>query len=56
MFQRVVHLDLRPLLQKYPRELGNYLDDLWIVTKRDAAGQKLHEQITHEVLQLLEEK
>ena len=32
------------------------MDDLWIVTKRDAAGQKLHEQITHEVLQLLEEK
>ena len=49
-FQRVVHLDLRPLLQKYPRELGNYLDDLWIVTKKDAAGQKLHEQITHEIL------
>ena len=52
----MVHLDLRPLLQKYPRELGNYLDDLWIVTKKDAARQKLHEQITHEVLQLLVEK
>ena len=47
---------LWPLLQKYPRELENYLDDLWIVTKKDTAGQKLHEQITHEVLQLLEEK
>ena len=55
MFQRVVYLDLRPLLQKYPRKLGNYLDDLWIITKKDTARQKLHEQITHEVLQLLEE-
>ena len=26
------------------------------MTKRDAARQKLHEQITHKVLQLLEEK
>ena len=39
-FQRVVHLDLWPLLQKYPRKLGNYLDDLWIITKKDAARQK----------------
>ena len=31
------------------------MDDLWIVTKKDAARQKLHKQITHEVLQLLEE-
>ena len=30
------------------------MDDLWIITKKDAARQKLHEQITHEVLQLLE--
>ena len=30
-FQRVVHQDLEPLLQKYPREFGNYLNDTWIV-------------------------
>jgi hypothetical protein len=54
-FQRMVHLDLCPLLQKYPWELGNYLDDVWIVTKKDAPGCALHRQITHKLLQLLEE-
>jgi hypothetical protein len=54
-FQRVVYLDLHPLLQKYPQELGNYLDDVWIVTKKNAPRCALHKQITHELLQLLEE-
>jgi hypothetical protein len=54
-FQRVVYLDLCPLLQKYPWELGNYLDNIWIVTKKYAHGCALYKQITHELLQLLEE-
>ena len=31
-FQRVIHQDLRPILQKYPQNVGNYLDDVWVVT------------------------
>jgi hypothetical protein len=54
-FQRVVYLDLHPLLQKYPWELGNYLDNIWIIIKKDAYGRALYKQITHKLLQLLEE-
>src|ERR1700716_811405 len=31
-FQRIMHRDFRPLLQKYPENLGNYMDDWWIAT------------------------
>ena len=55
-FQRVIAEDLRPILQKYPRNTGNYLDDVWVVTKKNEEGRKLHEQINHELLKLLEEK
>ena len=55
-FQRTMHRDLEPLLQKYPRNLDNYLDDIWIVTKKDQEGKRLHQQITHQLLDLLEDK
>jgi hypothetical protein len=48
--------DLETLLQKYPRNLDNYLDDIWIITKKDQKGRQLHKQMTHELLDLLEEK
>jgi hypothetical protein len=48
--------DLEPLLQKYPRNLDNYLDDIWIVTKKSQDQKRLHKQITHELLDLLKEK
>ena len=55
-FQRVLQTDLQPLLQKYPKEFGNYLDDVWIVTKKNQQGTELHRKITHELFDLLEEK
>ena len=55
-FQRIIHQDLRPILQKYPRAFGNYLDDTWIVTRKTPEGRALHRQITHELFDLLENK
>src|SRR6266403_3331481 len=37
-FQRVMHRDFRPLLQRFPENLGNYMDDWWIATKGDESG------------------
>ena len=42
VFQRAMQRDLRTLLQKYPKEFGNYLDDVWIVTKADKEGTARH--------------
>ena len=56
MFQWVLQTDLQPLLQKYPKEFGNYLDDVWIVTKKNQQGTELHQKITHKLFDLLEEK
>jgi len=45
MFQRVIHQDLQPILQKYPQEVGNYLDEIWIVMKKDKEGRIQHKEI-----------
>ena len=55
-FQRAMQRDLRPLMQKYPKEFGNYLDDIWIVTGNDEQQTKLHRQITEELLEVLKQK
>ena len=55
-FQRVIHQDPWPILQKYPQEVGNYLDDIWIVTKKDEKGRIQHKKIMHKLLDLLEAK
>ena len=55
-FQRIVHQDLEPLFQKYPRSFGNYLDDTWIITDDNQEGVKCHRLITQELLQLLKDK
>ena len=55
-FQRAMQRDLRPLLQKYPKECGNYLDDIWIVTNDDKDGTELHRKIMEELLKILKEK
>ena len=39
-FQRTMHRDFRPLLQKYPENLGNYMDDWWIATANDEEGKE----------------
>ena len=41
-FQRIIHQDLWPILQKYPRNFGNYLNDTWIVTQKNPEGRVLH--------------
>ena len=56
MFQRIIHQDLRPILQKYPKNFGNYLDDTWIVTWKNPEGTALHRRITHELFDLIEKK
>jgi hypothetical protein len=43
------------LLQKYPDELGNYMDDWWIATTDDEEGRKKHREITHAFLDRMEE-
>jgi Reverse transcriptase (RNA-dependent DNA polymerase) len=55
-FQRTMHRDFCALLQKYPENVGNYMDDWWIVTAGDKEGRRLHTQIIHEFLDLMEEK
>ena len=55
-FQRIIHQDLQPILQKYPKNFRNYLDDTWIVTQKTPEGRALHQQITHELFDLLENK
>jgi hypothetical protein len=37
-----MHRDFRSLLQKYPENIGNYMDDWWIATADDKEGRKLH--------------
>jgi hypothetical protein len=54
-FQRTMHRDFCPLLQKYPENLGNYMDDWWIATANDKEGRKLHKQMVHEFLDKMEE-
>ena len=51
-----MHKDFRPLLQKYPENLGNYMDDWWVAMPDDKEGIRLHRQIIHEFLTLMEEK
>jgi hypothetical protein len=47
--------DFAPLLQKYPDELGNYMDDWWIATTDDDKGKRRHKEITHAFLECMEE-
>ena len=41
-FQRMMHRDFRELLQRYPENLGNYMDDWWIATENMPEGIALH--------------
>ena len=55
-FQQLMHKDFQPLLQKYPENLGNYMDDWWVATPDNKEGLELHWQIIHEFLELMKEK
>ena len=54
-FQRTMHRDFRALMQKYPDNIGNYMDDWWIATPDGNEGRRLHQQIVHEFLDQMEE-
>ena len=55
-FQRIIYQDLQPILQIYPKSFGNYLNDTWVIMQKDQEGRALHQQITHELFDLLEKK
>src|ERR1700730_13170266 len=54
-FQRTMNRDFMGLLQQYPDDLGNYMDDWWIATTDDEEGKKRHREITHAFLDRMEE-
>ena len=54
-FQCTMHRDFRALLQKYPDNLGNYMDDWWVATPDGEEGIKLHKEIVHAFLDRMEE-
>ena len=54
-FQRTMHRDFCALLQKYPDNLGNYMDDWWIATPDGEEGVRLHKEIVHAFLDRMEE-
>jgi hypothetical protein len=47
--------DLGPLKQKYPDNFANYMDNVAIGTDDSPEGRKLHEQIIHNFLNILEQ-
>jgi hypothetical protein len=53
--KHTMHRDFANLLQQYPQELGNYMDNWWIATTSDKEGRKQHEQIVHAFLDCMEE-
>ena len=55
-FQGIVQHDFAKVLQKYPRHIFNYMDDFIVATNNTPDGKKLHQQICHEILDLMEEK
>ena len=55
IFQRAMNRDLEPLKQKYPEHFANYMDDVAIGTDDSPSGTKLHEEIVHEFLNILEQ-
>jgi hypothetical protein len=55
IFQRAMNWDLEPLKQKYPDNFANYMDNIAIGTDDSLEGRKLHEQIIHNFLDILEQ-
>ncbi len=53
-FQRMMACEFTPLIQKYKQYLSNYLDDWIVATLEGEGGLRLHCQIMHEFLDLME--
>jgi hypothetical protein len=49
-----MYQDMHPLLLKYLEHVANLMDDWAIVTTNTPKGQKLHKEIIHTFLELLE--
>ncbi len=54
-FQRMMACKFEPLTRKYESYLSNYLNDWIIATPGEEEGLKLHWQITHKFLDLLQQ-
>lgn len=52
----MMHHDFRELLQRYPKNLENYMDDWWIAAEDTLEGTALHQKIMHEFLNQMERK
>ena len=55
-FQWIMYWDFQELLQRYPENLGNYMDNWWIATESTSEGTALHRKIAHEFLNQIEKK
>lgn len=53
-FQRMMAREFSPIMQKYESYLSNYLDDWIVATPGGQEGLRLHRQIMHEFLDLME--
>src|ERR1700682_466663 len=53
-FQRVLRHDFTEVLQRYPNEIFNYMDDFVVATKKSSEGLERHRQICHELLDIME--
>lgn len=52
----MMHWDFCELLQRYPKNLGNYMDDWWIATESTPEETALHWRIAHKFLDQMEKK
>jgi RNase H-like domain found in reverse transcriptase/Reverse transcriptase (RNA-dependent DNA polymerase) len=55
-FQRVLRYDFADVLQKYPKKVFNYMDDFMVATQKSLKGLKRHQQICHELLDIMEKQ
>jgi hypothetical protein len=55
IFQRAMNWDLGPLKQKYSNNFANYMNNVTIGTNNSPEGRKLHKQIVHDFLDILEQ-
>jgi hypothetical protein len=55
-FQRVLQHNFADVLQKYPKEVFNYMDDLVVAMQKSLEGLKRHWQVCHELLEIMEKQ
>jgi Reverse transcriptase (RNA-dependent DNA polymerase) len=55
-FQRVLRHNFADVLQKYPTEVFNYMDDFVVAMKKSLEGLERHWKICHELLDIMEKQ